>query len=316
MREFELLQHVYAANPALGAEVVIPPGDDMGGLRLGDRLLLVTVDQVADGVHVQVEGTPLDLIARKAIVRNLSDVAAMAAKPLGAVAAVSLPRDFGEDRARKLADALRYHADRYGCPMFGGDVSIWDHPLLITVTVLAEPGPTGPILRSGARPDDRIYVTGQLGGAWDEQGGGPHLHAEPRIELAHQLAAQLGPDLHSMIDLSDGLAGDLGHICRMSQVAAEVDTSAIPLRPEAAVAAERDGQPAWQHALSDGEDYELCFTVAAGADVPAEIDGIAITCIGAARAVGGQATEASTITLRHADGQTEPLHAASWEHHG
>jgi thiamine-monophosphate kinase len=156
MREFDLLQHVYAANSALGAEVVIPPGDDMGGIRWGNRLLLATVDQVADGVHVQVEGTPLDLIARKAIVRNLSDVAAMAAVPLGAVAAVSLPRDFGEDRARQLADALRHHADRYHCPLFGGDVSMWDHPLLITVTVFAEPGSTA---RSCAAARDRATTS-------------------------------------------------------------------------------------------------------------------------------------------------------------
>lgn len=306
MREFELLQHVFGRNAALPDSITIPPGDDMGAVTTGGRTVLVTVDQVADGIHVNTATTPLDLIARKAIVRNLSDVAAMAALPVAAVAAACLPRDFGETRTKQLFDALLETAARYDCPLIGGDISMWDQPLILTVTVLAEPAGVEPARRSGAKPGDAVFVTGQLGGAWDQSGGGAHLTAEPRILLARQLAQSLTNDLHSMIDLSDGLARDLLHICEQSGVDAVIETAAIPARAHLS-------EPRWKPALGDGEDYELCFTVSqsAAARIPGQIEGVPITHIGSIETRRG---EQPRINLRHADGSTEPCPQSGWEH--
>ncbi len=300
MRENELLQHIYAASRALPESVVIGPGDDMGALAIGGQTVLVTVDQVVDGVHVNTATTPIERVGRKAIVRNLSDVAAMAALPCGAVAAACLPSDFGAERARALFDAMRQTAERYGCPLIGGDVSVWGGKLLLTVTVFAEPAGVEPVLRSGAIINDGIYVTGELGGAWDEQGGGPHLDAEPRIALARTLAEDPAVGLHAMIDLSDGLATDLGHICERSGVGAVIDEAAIPCRRGGGAAA----------ALSDGEDYELCFT-AAGV-VPESVDGVPIARIGHVVA----ANDGAPVVMRGKDGSAKPLAACGWEHRG
>lgn len=301
MREFELLSHIFAANPSLPPTVTVRPGDDMAVIELGERTLLIAVDQLADGLHVNLANTSLDRVARKLIVRNLSDVAAMAALPVASVATACLPRDFGDERAAALTDALQHHANAFQCPLIGGDVSIWDHPLLMTMTVLAEPGGITPVRRDAARVGDTVYVTGALGGAWDERGGGPHLTAEPRVTLARQLAARTDLELHAMIDISDGLAGDLGHICRMSRVAAELEAAAIPCRPGATC----------RNALSDGEDYELCFT--ATGSPPAEIDGVAITPVGRIVAAPSEA-DAPRLALIEPDGRSTPLTGGGWEH--
>lgn len=316
MRELDLLQHIFAQNDALPDTVSVPPGDDMGAVRIGDATVLVTVDQLADGVHFESATTPLARIGRKAITRNLSDVAAMAAVPVGAVAAACLPKSFTEADARTLCDALRDTAAQYNCPLIGGDVSVWDQPMVISVTVFAEPGGIDPILRSGATVGDVVCVTGQVGGAW--AGGGAdahHLTFEPRIGLARQLAQLDGVRIHSMIDLSDGIATDLAHICRMSGVHAEVFPDRLPLRDSAYEAARHDPRPAWLHGLTDGEDYELCFTIDARAvesALPVAIDGVPITPIGLI--IQKQGDDADPLWIRSPGGGLTPLEHAGWEH--
>jgi len=297
MREFDLLRHIYGKAGSLGDRVTIPPGDDMGAVRVGDVDVLVTVDQVVDGVHVKLANTSLEAVGRKAIVRNLSDVAAMAALPVGAVAAALLPRGFGQARADELFDHMHRIAAGYDCPLFGGDIAFHDGPLVLTVTILAEPAGVQPILRSGARLGDGVYVTGRLGGAWDEQGGGPHLTAEPRIAVARALAADADVQLHSMIDLSDGLAGDLRHICERSGASAEIEAERLPCRPGVDV----------NDALTDGEDYELCFTAAG--TVPGAVAGVAITAIG--RVIAGNE---HAVWLIEPSGERKRLEQGGWEH--
>jgi len=266
MRENDLLQHVYAANANLGsafAGVTIPPGDDMGAIEFGDRSLLVAVDQIADGVHFNLVDTPIEKIGRKAVTRNLSDVAAMAAKPAAAVAAVCLPRDFGDANAKVLLDAIRSTGESFGCPIVGGDISMWDGKLLISVTVFAEPWEDGdghavaPLERRGARPGDAIYVTGELGHSFPT---GHHFNFEPRLKLAHHLASQSGTRPTAMIDLSDGIAQDLPRLVDHAELHARI----LPIRSHES---SPDREP-WQHALGDGEDYELLFTAPADADIP------------------------------------------------
>jgi thiamine-monophosphate kinase len=322
MREMPLLEHVCDPRRSMPAHVAIGPGDDMGMLRITGSDVLVTVDQLADGVHFDLAVTPLHLIARKAMTRNLSDVAAMAAVPVGAVVAVSFPREMGQDRATQLLDAMRAVGQEYHCPVIGGDISIWTGPLIITVTVLASPAGLIPIRRDGAKVGDIILITGRVGGAWNSGGppeAAPHLNFVPRIDLARQLAQLPGVAIHSMIDLSDGLASDLPRICHASSVAAILRVADVPLRPEAHAAAARDPEPrrpAWLHGLTDGEDYELCLTASpeAAAKIPLEIGGVPITAIG--RIVARTADDPpSAVTLILPDGSQIPLSDSGYEHH-
>ncbi len=314
MRELELLSHIYKANPALPGSVTVPPGDDMGAVVVGGQTMLVTVDQVSDGVHFDLGHTPLEKVGRKAITRNLSDVAAMAAKPVGAVAAACLPKGFGEDQAKTLFDAMRATAEAFACPLIGGDISTWDQNLILTVTVFAEPDGIEPVLRSGAQPGDTIYVTGHIGGSLQQQSDPPgyvhHLDFTPRIDLARALAGNSATRPTAMIDLSDGLAQDLTRICEQSHVSARIDIDKLPISNAARQAAEQSGEPPWQHAVGDGEDYELCFT-SAGL-VPDAAGGVAMTPIG----VIGQVREDPFVQFVLPDGSIQHATDLGWEHHG
>jgi len=292
MRETALHRHIAAANAALPARVTIPPGDDMAAIELGGRSLLVAVDQVADGVHLDVATAGLAAAGRKAVTRNLSDVAAMAAVPVACVVSAMLPRGFDEASAKALFDAVRETGEAYGCPLIGGDTGVHDAPLVLSVTVLAEPDGVEPVTRRGARPGDRLYVTGTLGHSI----AGHHLSFEPRLAVARTLADGPATRPRAMIDLSDGLAADLPRLCDH----AVIDADRLPIR---------DGtpEPVWRHAVGDGEDYELLFAVDAGVSLPAEVAGVPITRIGRVTAEGG-------VCVRLPDGSIEPLTGLGWEH--
>jgi len=304
MREFELLRQVYAANTTLGDRVPIPPGDDMALVRLQGRNLLVAVDQVVAGRHVRLETTPLELVGRKAVTRSLSDIAAMAGRPVAALAAVALPPDFGDARAITLFESMRSTAAAYDCPLVGGDIAIHGdrtHPLTCSVTVLAEPLGSGPVLRSGARVGDTLFVTGRLGGSVQPDGGGRHLTFEPRLAEATELLEQLGERLHAMIDISDGLGRDAAHIAEDSSVRIEIDVPAIPCHADVQ----------WKHAAGDGEDYELLF--AADGRVPETVGkGVPVTAIG--RVVARAEADRPLVVFRDGNeriGGDE----LGWEHH-
>lgn len=311
MRELDLLQHVYAANASLPAGVTIPPGDDMGAVRAPSGQVLITVDQVAQRVHVDLATASLEQVGRKAITRNLSDVAAMAAQPMAAVVAASLPRDFDTPRVNRLFDAMRQTAGAFACPLVGGDISIWDGPLILTVTILAEPAGVEPVRRSGSQAGDAIYVTGALGGSLETVDGYTHhLDFTPRLALARRLAGDPATRPHAMIDLSDGLARDLTHLCDASGLRAEVLAQQLPLSRGALQAAQRTGQPAWRHAVGDGEDYELLFTASPDREMPASIEGVPITRIGTMLPAG----EPPMVGLRLPDGSMVDLTPLGWEH--
>lgn len=304
MLESSLLQHIYSFNRALRADVLIPPGDDMGMIELRGRRLLAAVDQVIEGRHF-LPGTPLHLVGRKAVTRNLSDVAAMAARPVAALAAGVLPRELTEADANTLFDAMRSTAEHYHCPLIGGDISIHgapNLPLICSVTILAEPldADHPPILRTGAQPGDHLYITGALGGSFGEAGRGRHLTFEPRIHEAEALTRLLRTRLHAMIDLSDGLGRDAAHLARAANLIIELDAEAIPRNPHCTLL----------NALADGEDYELCF--AAAGEVPPIILSTPITRIGAfhpSTAASPPGTVWCTIDNRRTD-----VSAKGWNH--
>lgn len=236
--------------------VLIGPGDDTAALLLApDRPCLVTTDMLLEGSCFRLAEAGPRRIGRKAMAVNLSDIAAMAGKPVAAVVSVGLPRQDGQSIAEQLYLGLRDMADQFGTALVGGDTNSWDGQLVICVTLLGEPTGARPVRRSGARPGDWLMVTGPLGGSIL----GKHLDFTPRVTEAQRLHETV--DLHAMIDISDGLAADVHHICEESQCGAVLRAEAIPITEEAQHM--NDGKPALVHALADGEDFELVFALAA-----------------------------------------------------
>ncbi|QQE11836.1 thiamine-phosphate kinase [Planctomycetota bacterium] len=316
MQEFELLANIFKTNSSLPSSVSIPPGDDMGAIRLGNEEILITVDQVADGVHFLLEQTDLKRIARKAVTRNLSDVAAMGAAPLGAVCAINFPKTFTSTDAETLLTQIREVGQSFNCPIIGGDISAWPGKLIITITIFANMPQThgSPILRSTALEGDGIYVTGPLGGSLiDHNNHIHHLDFEPRLDIARHLAEEQGSHRpHAMIDLSDGLARDAAHIATLSNLTLQIQTGKLPISQAAQIAAQSSSNPPWQHAISDGEDYELLFTAdpEAWGTATTEYHGLTITHLGTVAP-----KQQSPIMLTLPDDDTmNPTDLYGWEH--
>jgi len=303
MREFEFIEWIRSQSRLDPVTVPVGPGDDTAVVMCGGEKLLVTVDQLLDGVHfVLAEHGPQNA-GGKAMARSLSDVAAMAALPIGAVVGVALPKGFAREDAERMYTGLRKAGEKFRCPIVGGDVGVWDGPLVISVTVFARPAGIKPVLRSGAKVGDAICVTGSLGGAWKSL---RHLKFVPRVHEARILASR--HELHAMIDISDGLAADLGHICDASSIGAEILADSVPIHPELKASA---GDPAaLSAAMGDGEDYELLFALP-----PAQAEQllrdqpltVRVSRIGAA-------VEGKGLTLVRGDGKREPIDPRGWEH--
>ncbi len=254
--EFDLIAQIRrlaAQSPIVSTGI----GDDCASLKLTPgRELLVTTDMLMDGRHFHLDEAGPRAVGEKAMGVNLSDIAAMAGTPLAAVVAVALPSHRADELYIPLFEGLQSVAARFKTVLVGGDTNAWDGPLVICVTVLGEAPETGPALRSSAKPGDIIFVTGPLGGSLL----GRHLRPEPRIENAKTLHSLV--DRLTLIDLSDGLASDLNHILEESGgLGAILDAAAIPIHPDAVELSRRDGRSPLDHALGDGEDFELCLTV-------------------------------------------------------
>ena len=238
---------------ALPDHVDVGPGDDAAVCRVDGRAV-VTVDAFLEGTHFSADDDPAR-VGHKVIAASVSDIAAMGCHPAQSFVTVGLNRAADAGFVRAFAEALIDAAERYGAPVMGGDVTSWDAPLAVSVTVIGETRGLEPVLRSGANASDLVFVTGELGGSLL----GRHLTAEPRVEAGLFLNREIG--VRAMIDLSDGLSTDLGHIADESGVGAVVREADIPVSDAARQAGARDGASALRHALDDGEDFELLFTV-------------------------------------------------------
>ena len=231
-------------------------GDDCAVIRPGEGVdLLVTTDMLMDGRHFQLAEAGAEAVGYKALGVNLSDIAAMAGVPRSATVAVALPKHDAESVAKGLHRGMMQLASEFNVALIGGDTNAWDGPLVISITVLGETTASGTVLRSGARPGDVICVTGPLGGSL----AGRHLHPQPRIREARAIHS-LAP-IRAMIDISDGLASDLGHILKESGfLGALLEEAIIPIHPDVRHLAAND-MPQLDHALTDGEDFELCLVL-------------------------------------------------------
>ena len=245
-------------------------------------------------------------VGRKALAVNLSDLAAMAARPLAAVVAVALPRQGGRELAVELYEGILPLAEEYDLAIAGGDTNSWDGPLVITATLLGQITARGPLCRRGAMPGDRIIVSGAFGGSIL----GRQFDFDPRIKEALLLNDRY--ELHAGMDVSDGLAIDLGRLIGESGVGAIVDVDRVPIHDDARrLARERkDGRTPLEHALGDGEDFELLLAVPpdeALRMVAEQPLGVPLTDIGEYTAQPG-------LWQREAGGPVRPLTPSGWEH--
>jgi len=260
-----------------------------------------------EGVHFT-SGTAPEKVGHKALGRCLSDIAAMAGTPTAALVTIGLPGSFKPEAVEAIYAGLNALARRHQVAVVGGETTSNPSGVFISVALLGWVPRGKGALRSGAEVGDAIFVTGELGGSL----AGKHLDFEPRLAEARWLAQQFS--LHALLDISDGLAGDLRHILTASGVGAELLASAIPISQAARRAAKAASatKPPLLAALTDGEDFELLFTVASRDAVPLldawkkQFPGLALTCIGKIKAGEG-------ITIRDQQG-VNPLTADGYVH--
>src|SRR5262245_39393380 len=330
--EFALIERLTAGLPSR-AEVALGVGDDAALLDLGgfaaDSLLVATCDAQVEGQHFTLGVATPEEIGHKALAVNLSDLAAMGAEPLWALVSLLLPRALEVATLDGVYAGLRSLAARYSVALVGGNVSATDGPLAIDVTALGRVPRGQALTRAGGSPGDLVLVPGTLGAAAAgvlSQGGDVRLDAVSDEAKAHARGALVSPQprvaegqalaasgvVTALLDVSDGLAADLGHLCAASNVGAELDAGAIPVDPAAQAAAAALGRDALQLALEGGEDYELVFTVWP--------DGVerALAAVaeagGVARVIGRLTEPGAGLRLRYADGRTAEFVARGWDH--
>jgi thiamine-monophosphate kinase len=257
-------------------KVVVGIGDDAAVLDPVEGQQVACTDQIIDGVDfesakLQSTGHSLADVGYKAMAINLSDIAAMGATPTAALVTLALPQTNATRIAGDVYEGIFEAAAEFNLSIAGGDLSTYDGPLAVSITLLGTVPKGGAWLRSGAQEQDAILVSGAVGGSI----GGRHLRPLPRISLARRLRQSV--NVNAAIDISDGLSLDLDRLCASSCVGAELNVEQIPIHDDAIELSKTTGRTPFEHAWSDGEDFELIVTmsqsdadvaIAACGDVP------------------------------------------------
>ncbi|MEN8143384.1 MAG: thiamine-phosphate kinase [Gemmatimonadota bacterium] len=304
------------------------PGDDAAVVPIpAGEQLVVSTDQTVEGVHFERAWLTWEQIGYRAVAAAFSDLAAMAAAPLGCLISLALPPELDDRVVEELAAGVRECLDSLNAPLLGGDLSASQHGVFMDVTVLGHA--VRPVLRSGAEVGDELWLTGTIGGAGAAIEARRHglepdpaaRHAferpEPRIQVARWLAERA--EIHAMIDLSDGLAGDASHVSRASRVQLRFHLAALPLAEP--LASYADKEAAWRTSLSGGEDYELLVVAGPGTVEPLRQEvlrahGLSLTRVGDVAPAAPEAgpDEASLVWLME-DGREWDA-PAGYEHFG
>ena len=302
LSETELIQRLTQDLPA-DSSVLTGPGDDCAVLDWSGSKLLFKTDAIVEGIHFE-RDTPPEAIGRKALARALSDIAAMAGTPTHALITLGFHAEMEPNLIEAVYQGLRDCAREHHVNIVGGETTSLSQ-LTLSISLIGKA--SKPMLRTGSAVGDAIFVSGELGGSL----AGHHLNFDPRLKEARWLSDQ--DIVHAMIDLSDGLATDLRHLLS-DQTGAELLTRALPIR-RAAKERARDnpsGKTALLAALTDGEDYELLFTVSPKDAVPL-LDGwksafpeTPLHCI-------GKITDQPGIALRDDKG-VKPLTLHGYDH--
>jgi thiamine-monophosphate kinase len=308
-------------------EVTHGIGDDCAVLHAqGDVEWVITTDTQVEDVHFRRAWLTPYQIGWRAMAVNLSDIAAMGAQPFGALAALALPATTEAAFFEALLNGMCDLGLQFNCPLIGGNLARDPARLTLTLTVLGSVARGAAIRRGGARPGDDIWVSGRLGGA--AAGLRTFLqavplpatigetlrqrYAQPLPRVAEATFLRASERLTAMIDVSDGLAGDLGHICEESGVGAQIMADALPLEAGVREVAAALGDDVLEYALRGGEEFELCCTAVRGSLVPLVDDfraqfGIELTRV-------GSMTREPSLRLMHADGTEVPLSAQAYDH--
>jgi thiamine-monophosphate kinase len=301
---------------ARGLDLLTGIGDDCAVLRPSPgRDLLITTDFSLEGVHFRRDWHSPESAGHRCLARGLSDIAAMGGEPLAVFLSLALPPSLPQSWVKRFLRSLIALARKYRATLAGGDTAESPGGILADLMVVGSVPKGKAILRSGARPGDLIFVSGELGGsaaAIRRLQQSPkkklsaveyprHFFPEPRLELGRILRAK--GLASAMIDTSDGLSTDLAHICAESRVGSELGADLIPRAHVGKPAQEVD----LQLALHGGEDYELLFTAPASQRIPSQIAGVAITQI-------GHITRQKKLILRKSDSTAVALKAQGWEH--
>jgi len=293
---------------------VVGIGDDCGVLAIPPRhQLLVTTDFTLEGVHFRREWYPAAVVGHRCLTRGLSDIAAMGGDPIAAFLSLALPRTLPQTWVDGFLEGLLRLASEFRVTLAGGDTAESPDGVLADIMVVGSVPMGEAILRSGARPGDQIYVTGELGGssaALEELSARRRirpllyprfLRPVPRVVVGRVL--RQGGLASAMIDLSDGLSTDLAHICAASGVGARILAASIPR----AVVGRTSIRVDLPKSLHGGEDYELLFTAPRAKRIPLRIAGIPVSPI-------GQVTRGKRLLLIDEKGAETPLHPRGWQH--
>jgi len=327
--EFGLIERIAQRLPPYLDDVRVGVGDDVAVLKLDpETYQLATCDIQVEGIHFLRQWITPYQLGRRAAAINLSDIAAKGGVPQHFLISLALPPDTEVRWVDALYDGLREEASRYGADIVGGNMSKTEGPIVLDLFVLGQVRREEVLLRSGARPGDVVLVTGCLG----EAAAGLALVRRPNLPVGKEDAARLrdayltptprireGRAIASsrrasaMIDLSDGLSSDIGHICEKSHVGVRLWAECLPLSKPTRRVAELMGRPDWALALEGGEDYELCFIAPAEveevlASLVREATGTIVTCIGEVL------PDEAGRWVQLADGEEVPLRAGGWDH--
>ena len=326
--EFPLIERLAARLPAPSPDVWVGIGDDVAAIALdGERLLLLTCDVQVDGTHFRRASCDPARLGRKAAAINLSDIAAAGGVPKHFLVSLVLPPDTELSFVERLYEGFGAEARRFGADVVGGNTSR-GAMLAIDVTLAGESTRARLLRRDGARPGDRVCVTGRLGAA----SAGLHLTLHPGATLDGPLRGEAldafetpTPRVHearvlveaggvsAAIDVSDGLAADLGHVCDRSGVGVRLDGGAIPIHAAVEQLARAQGRSALDWALGAGEDYELLFTVSAAraGDLVREVEAGTGT---PAAIIGEIVADPRSRTIVTAAGTSRAIGEAGWRH--
>lgn len=312
------------------SDVVLGVGDDAAALALipgAASLLVATCDAQVAGRHFLPALAAPEEIGYKALAVNLSDIAAMGAEPLWALVSLVIPPAIELALLDGIYRGFRELARRYDVAVVGGNVAATEGPLVVDVTLLGRVARDAVLRRSGGRVGDAVALTGTLGaaaaGVLTQLEAPPTRIAPELLERARRAALTPQPRVAegralgasrvvtAMLDVSDGLLQDLGHLCAASGVGAELDVPALPVDPAAVAVAVAYGRDALSLALRGGEDYELLFTVA---PEHAEAALRAVVDVGGTAQVIGRLTAEPGLRLREPDGQLRDVAPTGWDH--